>query len=380
LSEMKSFDRDMAPVAGRLCLGEALARIAPGDLDLIGQAGKAFIDFCRPNGISALALRALKLAGQEACMTPRARELLRCDAIRSAGRNIGLLADLAELAAAFGKAGLAPVALKGPALIGRIYDDPALRPITDLDLLVDRAEPGGIRDSLVDLGYTQTAAYANLYCRGATVIDLHEDVAGSARISGRAGAIDLPTCGLLRLSVPLDRYATLRRLAPLDEILVLSYHLVKHGFGRLIWLVDLARCLDALGDTHGPGRLAIRAQEAGMAPLLAFSLAVLRERLGWEDNREMARVFPRRPIRPLDRYLLNISGRPDAPQILEPVLLAGNIDNTGLRWRYLLETAFPRPTVMRQVVGGRSTRPRFASILARTAQLAWMGSRALTHR
>ena len=377
---MRRTERAIARVAGRLWDTSSTTVLSPGSADLLNSHGDAFSNFCNRNGISALVLRALQSTGQEDCLSPAVRELVRRDAIRSTGRNMGLLADLAELATAIGKAGLTPVALKGAALIGRIYDDPALRPITDLDLLVDRAEAGGIRESLVSLSYTQTPAYPNLFCRGATVIDLHEDVVGSFRISGRAGAIDLPTGALLRSSVPLDQYAPLRRLDPLDEILVLSYHLVKHGFGRLIWLVDLARCLDALGDARGPGRLAIRAQEAGMAPLLEFSLAVLRERLAWEGNREMARNFPRRPIRTLDRYLLSISARPDAPQILEPVLLARNISNAGLRWRYLLEAAFPRPTVMRQVVGGLSTRPRFASILARTAQLAWMGSRALTHR
>jgi hypothetical protein len=49
--------------------------------------------------------------------------------------------------------GVSVIVLKGPALIGRIYRDPALRPMADLDILCAKRDLGRMTDMARELGY-----------------------------------------------------------------------------------------------------------------------------------------------------------------------------------------------------------------------------------
>ncbi|MBW1784875.1 MAG: nucleotidyltransferase family protein, partial [Deltaproteobacteria bacterium] len=55
------------------------------------------------------------------------------------------------------QAGVSVIVLKGPALIGRIYRDPALRPMSDLDILCSKNDLGIVVDTARRMGY-QTGA------------------------------------------------------------------------------------------------------------------------------------------------------------------------------------------------------------------------------
>ena len=49
--------------------------------------------------------------------------------------------------------GISVIVLKGPALIGRIYKDPALRPMSDLDILCSKRDIGRLIDTVRKAGY-----------------------------------------------------------------------------------------------------------------------------------------------------------------------------------------------------------------------------------
>ncbi len=53
--------------------------------------------------------------------------------------------------------GISIIVLKGPALIGRIYKDPALRTMSDLDILCCRSDLGGLVDMAREMGYETKA-------------------------------------------------------------------------------------------------------------------------------------------------------------------------------------------------------------------------------
>src|SRR5205085_7418788 len=55
-------------------------------------------------------------------------------------RSLLALGQLRELAEAFSRREVPVIALKGAAALGRLYEDPAFRPMQDLDLLVHEAD------------------------------------------------------------------------------------------------------------------------------------------------------------------------------------------------------------------------------------------------
>ncbi len=75
------------------------------------------------------------------------------DRLRTAARNLRLLASSRAIVAALDQAGVTVMALKGVALLEETYDDLSLRPMVDLDFLVPEASIQRAEDLVVALGF-----------------------------------------------------------------------------------------------------------------------------------------------------------------------------------------------------------------------------------
>lgn len=200
----------------------------------------------------------------EACAPDAARHVLARELYRTSAFNVLLYRELARVLRANPTA-TPPVILKGGALATTVYDDIAHRPMSDLDLLVQREDLSTWRDRLLELGYElvspemadglgETIHY-QIALRGGehreVVIELHWSlVAGDG--DWRAPDVDWfwqqtrPWPGLEDLSCP----AALQ-LTPLASILYLSAHaMLQHGDARsrLIWLLDIHRVIERTGE------------------------------------------------------------------------------------------------------------------------------------
>ncbi|MFM5906267.1 MAG: nucleotidyltransferase family protein [Novosphingobium sp.] len=71
---------------------------------------------------------------------------------------MALKAERDAIAGLLAQAGMAPIVLKGGWLAWSAYPDPALRPMRDLDFLLDPAHVGQAQDLLVSRGFTATPA------------------------------------------------------------------------------------------------------------------------------------------------------------------------------------------------------------------------------
>lgn len=189
-----------------------------------------------------------------ASVVERLRE--RYGAVTLLARKLELRLErlLPQLAAA----GVAVIPLKGVGLARRAYgDDLRLRPVTDIDLLVRRAEAARWREAF------QTAGFAPLARRGDPLgghaLRFHE-----AQFLSADGLLLEAHLSLCRLPAYRRAFAddaiwsraqptTLRGVATLtlaleDELRYLSLHYAAlHGANRLIWLVDVAELLRLRG-------------------------------------------------------------------------------------------------------------------------------------
>lgn len=157
---------------------------------------------------------------------------------------------LDEVLAALSGAGIVPVALKGPVLAERLYPVPALRPSTDLDLLVPEDGLDRAAAALTALGFERADPLVDAYQRR-LLHHLHlgrapgPDVELHFRPQSLFGS-RLPTEAFLARSQPhlTDRGRVVRVLAPEDELLTLAVHAAGHLFERAGWVLDLVLLLD----------------------------------------------------------------------------------------------------------------------------------------
>ncbi len=167
--------------------------------------------------------------------------------------------QLEETLRAFAEQRLDILVLKGPPLARRLYSDPALRPIGDLDLL---ARPGDLQrvcSALISLGYRAASGYGSprdfpalrgytlIYHRGdEPLVELHWRPMSLASYQRAFSPSDL-----WRRSIHTEIGGKRARLLdPEDELRYLCVHYAaEHRGKRLIWLIDIARLLQSLPES-----------------------------------------------------------------------------------------------------------------------------------
>lgn len=177
-------------------------------------------------------------------------------------------------------AGIAPLALKGPALANRLYPSPAMRHCMDIDLLVEPEEFERAAAQLTAAGYESEIGVSASYLRqhghhltftkpGCAPVELHfQSYAGFGVV--------VPARALLARaeSVPLGNAVSVKVPAPEDEFLYLAIHAVGHSFVRLVWLYDLKLLLRRY-PSFAWDELHRRASDLHVANAVDYSVRVL---------------------------------------------------------------------------------------------------------
>jgi len=283
---------------------------------------------------------------------------------RTWARNTVLLARYDDVLAALGAAGIRALALKGIALLGTVYGDPGLRPMSDIDVLVPMRDFARAKEALVHAGWTAAdgpdadanayRGYTHLTCRGA-VLDLHREVAGYPRV---AAVVRVDHAGLWQRAQPLPRGGS--RLAIEDQILHLALHLVLGSeFGRLLNFVDIDRIVRQAGRAIAWDAVLDEGARWRVRGALGYALRVAARSLGTPVPADvLARLRPAGPQRLVARVLdterpPTLMGRPGAT----PLYLAETLLMDRPRWllRVLVTTLFPPAPWLRFHYGTHST-------------------------
>jgi hypothetical protein len=182
-------------------------------------------------------------------LPPEALASVRNSFKRNCKVELALTTELARLLEAFDRAGIKTMPFKGPALASFLYDAPAMRVMSDLDLLVSERDVIPTFELLAANGYHcpslghGTRFFADARHRtvvgseGRVQVDIHWGL-----IHARLGNLD--AAAFSSRSVPISvagRPAF--TFCPEDLLLFLCVHGLKHAWGGLGWLVDLARLL-----------------------------------------------------------------------------------------------------------------------------------------
>ncbi len=125
---------------------DALAQLTPAQWEAVAmvaeaqQAAPLFYHRCKRHQVGAL-------------LPPQVNARLHRHYYQTAVRNMLLWKELGEILDSWHQQGIAAIVLKGAALIGTVYQNKALRPMSDVDLLVPEAAVGRAVDLLLARGY-----------------------------------------------------------------------------------------------------------------------------------------------------------------------------------------------------------------------------------
>ncbi len=217
---------------------------------------QAVLELAEQHGLGPLLHRHLRAA--DADVPTDVQPQLAALHVRHRRANEVHLRALGEILDVFRTAGIEARVLKGPALMFLVYRDPALRPVSDLDILVRPAEADRAQELLATLGFR--AASADRVTR-----EMRHHLPAAIRASdGIAVQVELHRDALARdglASIELDA----RREAPVafdlngHAAVTLGPHemlwqICEHLVGtlprplRLIWIADVIGVAETFGD------------------------------------------------------------------------------------------------------------------------------------
>lgn len=226
--------------------------------------------------------------------------------LRSLSQSVLRRKQLAQLFGELERAGLDVVPLKGAWLGEAVYDDPAQRTMSDLDLLVRKNDRDAAHACLLACGYASGQdSLHNPYSRDQSyrhpsfpyAVELHWDF--SSQMSDAVPPPDLAAIWA-HTNVSSCCGKRVRLLPPEDVVALLAHHLLGHLFALPLRAhLDLALLLKKAGERLSPPALqsaSVRWKTGGGAPFLVrftaglFDLALAPELDAWAEAPDPARL------------------------------------------------------------------------------------------
>ena len=199
------------------------------------------------------------------------------DYFRDAARECRIAAEslaeeLESLLQDFAEHGIEALPFKGPALALALYGDATLRQSNDIDILVRRNDFSSAEALLFLRGFTALGAaseHDRRFVRGGLLVELHFEIAPPRFFSFETDAI------WSRSRLSDFRGHPIRAMSRNDLALYLCAHGLKHGFSRLIWILDTCRALQGWTPSEYQDLLR-QAQRQGLRTWLLIGCEVIR--------------------------------------------------------------------------------------------------------
>jgi hypothetical protein len=252
-------------------------------------------------------------------MPPAIRERLGRHLAEGTARHLALSGELGRLLKSFEREHVPVIPLKGPVLAEMLYAHPALRPCSDLDLLIRREHLERVDELLRRLAYRRMAdahsfrfdvAYdhATLYASPSGVhVDLHWSLLSEPRYAWNEREAQTVWDRAVRIRVAGEEALG---LCPEDLLLYLSVHLaVHHSLAGLLWYYDLFLILERWTDTLDWQAVSTRASRWRVRAAVYFTLREVERLFGARvPAAVMVQLRPRGPRAAAMAWLLRHRG------------------------------------------------------------------------
>jgi len=356
---------------------ESLLRAAPAP-----DGWSSVLEAAEHHALTPLLHRALVSTGVADTLPPAARKALAEHTAGMAARNLLFASELTEILTAAAARSLCVAPLRGLALAERLHDDPSLRPMGDLDLLVRTHDLDALAALLHERGYEQIdrrPGFARAFSytlefakqrHGWMIVEPHWTIAYPP--FGERVAMD-------RVWRRCDRGAVAGvetwRLGPADLLLHLCLHIAHKGAqAPLLWLYEIDRLVRREGAVLDWLTFVAEAEAAAVTTLIAPVINVVCNLLYTPVPPSVRDTLGRPPARAQDRWLARLAaadGRADGSESLAALFA---LPTLGQRARYAASLLFPSRQFMATEYG---TVGRRALLTAYARRVRFISSHAV---
>ena len=260
------------------------------------------------------------------------------------------------------------IVLKGAALLELVYLDIGLRPMEDIDLMVRPENLDDLTRILDDMGFSPNQGYPNTYRRGIISIDLHTDFLSTHRIRNRREIMNVQYEDVWTRAIPVrDNDSSLFRLSLYDNLISLSSHLLKHGFRRLIWFVDIKESIERNNEKFDWLDLIQHFRRVRAERIMLYFLLLAKHLLEMNVPDHVLNSFGKNNLSAFEKYVLRLRLVNAPLGLTTEVLWLFQIRGWGKRIQFITENIFPKKEIMNQIFPSSSF--SFLNLLRRFANI-----------
>jgi hypothetical protein len=249
------------------------------------------------------------------------------------------------------QANISAVCMRGVSVAEALYGEKAgLRPISDIDLLIDTRQMLDAKQALWDIGFRPDSKYSHIYYRGDIPIDLHHEPLGIERIQMWKYLTPLRIDDFLKHAEEGDLVGEKALLLhPRVNLPYLCFHAMKHSFERLIWLYDIALLANELDSQEDWKEVLAGISEYKLERPCFYALSYVNTHLGASVPEDLLeKIRPKMGF--VERSLFRRHMNHESIPFLAERLFARMQPDFSHRLRFWQETLYPRYEVRAQMV------------------------------
>ena len=289
-------------------------------------------------------------------------------------RYLALLDEMACLSSGLGEARTQVMALQGLSLITTLYPDPGLRQLGDVDLMVKPGHEKQLEAILWQAGYRATdPVYPDLLSKGEILIDIHTHLLNLDRIKNRRYIFPKDLSPMWERAIPFFQESdAFLRPDPRDNLIALAAHILKHGYSRLIWLVDIHEWIIKWARTPEDWKGVVdRARSWRQERPVLYALILVEGIFDLQIPLWVKEGLGLHGLTLFEKHLLRLRLGGFRSKGLTLGLWLCSIEETSEKLKFLKETVFPRDEIMAQMFEetGASKGSRYAKRIQETVMI-----------
>ncbi len=264
--------------------------------------------------------------------------------------NSHYLRFLKELGETLEQQNLKIIILKGASLLKSVYQDIGLRPMEDIDIMVHPANLQDLKNILKTKGFRPDEIYPDTFKKGILHLDLHVDFLSTHRIKSRKGLLNLNLEEIWQRAVPAGEYGPcIYRLSRHDNMIALLSHLLKHGYRRLIWFVDIKEIIEVEGKKNDWQKTLEHCRIAGAQRLMLYYLVLAKSFLELSVDNDILEDFGKKKLSFIEMQILRLRLAGERPGTMTNILWLYQLKSPIKKFQFILENIFPEKKIIQQI-------------------------------
>ncbi|UCC94340.1 MAG: signal peptidase I [Candidatus Omnitrophota bacterium] len=265
-----------------------------------------------------------------------------------AARNTSLCQKLNIILEAFAEAGVKVVLLKGVALIHTIYQNIALRPMYDIDVLIHKEDFSLVQAILKRLGYVNSTLYPEDFYKDNTMVDVHWELMNVTRVKSRSKSYHMNMDEVWRNSLPIQINGQKARvLSPEYCLMDLCLHLaLHHGMQGLMWFIDIARLIEFYKNDIDWNMFTEKSQKYRIDKLIYYVLFYVKKNFSQNIPEFVLNRLRPSKLNFLERRIFSIISSGTSIENVRFFLALSTMPGLGGKLFFLKEIVFPSPKVL----------------------------------